>query len=76
MFGLQKHYSSLNFQQNLTSLVDGSGLTHSELAKRLGITRHTLIHHMRGDSAPNVTTFFKYCEYFKVSPDDLYRGVV
>lgn len=42
----------------------------------LGITRPTIAHHMNGDSCLNVITFYKYCEFFKVDPNEMLWGVV
>lgn len=71
-----KHYSPLTFQDNLRRLVEASGKSQRQLAELLGVTRQTIAHHMNGDSCPNVITFYTYCKYFMVDPNEMLWGVV
>ena len=60
--------------ERLRALIDNSGLTYVELAKRMGIHRHTLCSYREGDVQPDSYTLARFCLVFHVSADYLLFG--
>lgn len=50
------------------ALVKASGLSHRELARRLGTTHVTVSNWIKGASEPNEEGLEKLCEFFSVTP--------
>lgn len=52
---------------------EGAGLTQSELARRLGVTRQTLIAIEQGKYSPTLELAFQIAREFGVSLDAVFR---
>ena len=53
-----------------------AGMTQGEVAEKLGVSLASVCHWERGRRAPKVTTFFRLCELYRVSPNDIFLPVV
>lgn len=47
-------------------------MTQAEAAAKLGTTTASLCRWERGERTPKVTTFFRLCELYGVSPSDIF----
>lgn len=47
-------------------------MTQEQAAEKLGTTAATLCRWERGTATPKVTTFFRLCELYGVSPSDIF----
>jgi len=58
-------------QKNLASAIKQSGLTQTELGKRLGISQQTISHYLKGTKLPALDTFANLCAIIDVNPADI-----
>ncbi len=58
-------------QQNLAAAIRQSGLTQTELGKRLGVSQQTISHYLKGDKLPALDTFANLCAIIDVNPQDI-----
>lgn len=47
-------------------------MTQREAAEKLGTTEASICHWERGSRTPKTTTFFRLCELYGVSPNDIF----
>lgn len=55
-------------QKKLAECIKQSGLTQTELARRLGIKQQTISHYTKGDIMPALDTLANLCKIIDVSP--------
>ena len=58
-------------QQNIAEAIKQSGLTQTELAKRLGVSQQTISHYVKGDKLPALDTFANLCVTLDVDPSEI-----
>lgn len=61
-------------QKRLAEAIQQSGLTQSELARRLGIRQQTVSHYMHGSKMPALDTFANLCVVLDVDANDILCG--
>lgn len=49
-------------QKQLSDAIKYSGITQSELGKRIGVSQQTISHYIKGDKMPSLDTFANICE--------------
>ena len=55
-------------QQRLAEVIRQSGLTQTELARRLKVTQSSIAHYKKGDKLPALDTLANLCKILDVSP--------
>ena len=60
-----------NIQKNLANAIKQSGMTQTELGKRLGVSQQTISHYLKGDKLPAIDTFANLCAIIDVNPQDI-----
>ena len=60
-----------NIQKNLANAIKQSGMTQTELGKRLGVSQQTISHYLKGDKLPALDTFANLCAIIDVNPQDI-----
>lgn len=55
-------------QQRLAEVIRQSGLTQTELARRLKVTQSSIAHYKKGDKMPALDTLANLCKILDVSP--------
>lgn len=60
-----------NIQKNLASAIRQSGLSQTELGRRLGVSQQTISHYLKGDKLPALDTFANLCAIIDVNPQDI-----
>ena len=55
-------------QQRLAEVIRQSGLTQTELARRLKVTQSSIAHYKKGDKLPALDTRANLCKILDVSP--------
>ena len=60
-----------NIQKNLASAIKQSGLSQTELGKRLGVSQQTISHYLKGDKLPALDTFANLCVILDINPQDV-----
>ena len=58
-------------QKNLATAIKQSGLTQTELGKRLGVSQQTISHYLKGNKLPALDTFANLCAIIDVNPADI-----
>lgn len=58
-------------RNNLQAAIRNSGLTQTELAKRLGIGQQTISEYMHGRSMPALDTFANLCAVLDLDANDI-----
>ncbi|MBO4479803.1 MAG: helix-turn-helix transcriptional regulator [Clostridia bacterium] len=60
-----------DIQKNLANAIKQSGMTQTELGKRLGVSQQTISHYLKGDKLPALDTFANLCAIIDVNPQDI-----
>ncbi len=55
-------------RKRVAEAIKQSGLTQTELARRLGIRQQTISHYVKGDKMPALDTFANLCAVLDVDP--------
>ena len=55
-------------RKRLQESIMQSGLTQTELAKKLGVSQPTIAYYLRGDKLPALDTLANLCKIIDVSP--------
>lgn len=55
----------------LAEAIKQSGLTQTELARRLCITQQAVSHYIKGERMPALDTFANLCAILNVDPNDI-----
>ena len=58
-------------QIKIRESIKQSGLTQTELAKRLGITQSAIAHYVKGDIIPSLDTFATLCEVLDLDANEI-----
>ncbi len=58
-------------QKKLAETIKRSGITQTELAKRLGVSQSCISHYIKGDIMPALDTFANLCAILDVDPADI-----
>ncbi len=60
-----------NIQLKIKESIKQSGLTQTELAKRLGVTQSAIAHYVKGDIIPSLDTFATLCEILDLDSNEI-----
>ena len=60
-----------DIQKNLAKAIKQSGMTQTELGKKLGVSQQTISHYLKGDKLPALDTFANLCAIIDVNPQDI-----
>lgn len=63
-----------SFGQNLQKHIPFSGMTHGQLAEKLGITNAMLSRYIHGNSSPSVVKAFRIAKTLGCTIDELFDG--
>lgn len=55
-----------SIRQRLSEVIKQSGITQTELAKKLNVTQSTIAHYIRGDILPALDTLANLCKMLDV----------
>ncbi len=55
-------------QARIGESIKESGMTHTEIGKKLGISQQTISHYVKGDKMPALDTFANLCALLDVDP--------
>ncbi len=55
----------------LVEAIRQSGMSQTELAKRIGISQSGIAHYVKGDKMPALDTFANLCAVLDVEPSDI-----
>lgn len=58
-------------QIKLTEAIKSSGLTQTEIGKKLGVSQQTISHYVKGDKMPALDTFANLCVLLEIEPSEL-----
>lgn len=58
-------------QTRVAEAIRQSGLTQTELARRLGIGQQTVSHYVKGDKMPALDTFANLCAVLDLDANDI-----
>lgn len=58
-------------RQKVAEAIKQSGLTQTELARRLNIGQQTISHYVKGDKMPALDTFANLCAVLDVDANDI-----
>lgn len=62
---------SIQIQAKIAEAIRLSGLTQTELAKRLNLTQSAIAHYARGDIMPALDTFANLCAVLDLDPAEI-----
>jgi len=62
-------------QKRLAEAIKQSGLSQTEIAKRLGVSQQTISHYVKGDKMPSLDTFSNLCVILDLDPAEI-LGVI
>lgn len=60
--------------ERISSCIDESGMTCTEIAKHLNVNRKTIYAYRNGDRVPDVFVLWRLCELFNVSISWMIEG--
>lgn len=55
----------------IRDVIKQSGLTHTEIARQLGITQQTVSHYVKGDKLPSLDTFANLCAVLDLDANEI-----
>ena len=58
-------------QRKISEAIKQSGLTQSELARRIGVCPATVSHYVKGDKMPALDTFALLCSVLDIDANDI-----
>ena len=58
-------------RKKIAEAIKLSGMTQTELAKRLGISQATIAHYVRGDKLPALDTLANLCQILDLDANDI-----
>lgn len=58
-------------QVKLTEAIKNSGLTQTEIGKRLGVSQQTISHYVKGDKMPALDTLANLCILLEIDPSEI-----
>ena len=63
--------TTVQIQKKLAETIQQSGLTQTEIARRLNVSQSNISHYVKGDKMPSLDTFANLCKILDVSSDDI-----
>lgn len=60
-----------HIRMKITEIIKQSGLTQTELARRLGIGQQTISHYVKGDKMPALDTFANLCAVLDLDANEI-----
>ena len=60
-------------QEKIAQAIKNSGLTQTELSKKLGISQQTVSHYVKGDKLPALDTFANLCAVLDLDANEILR---
>lgn len=63
--------TNLQIQRNIASAIKQSGLTQTEIAKRLNVKQPTIGQYLSGRAMPSLETFANLCVVLDLEPADI-----
>ena len=58
-------------QNKLAEAIKLSGMTQTEIAKKIGVSQQTVSHYLKGDKFPALDTFANLCDALDLDPTDI-----
>ena len=58
-------------RKRLIEAIKQSGLTQTEIGKRLGVSQQTVSHYLKGDKMPALDTFANLCKILDLDSNDI-----
>jgi len=58
-------------QIRLAEAISQSGMTQSEIGRKLGVSQQSVSHYVRGDKFPSLDTFANLCVILDVDPAEI-----
>ena len=58
-------------QKRVAEAIRQSGLSQTEIGKRLGVSQQSVSHYVKGDKMPALDTFANLCEILDASADEI-----
>lgn len=58
-------------QKRLAEAIKMSGLSQTEIARRLGVSQQTISHYVKGDKMPSLDTFSNLCVILDLEPAEI-----
>ena len=60
-----------SIQKKLSEAIKQSGLTQTEIAKKIGVTQSAIAHYIKGDIVPSLDTFATLCVILDLDANDI-----
>lgn len=60
-----------DIQAQISEGIKSSGLTQTEIGKKLGISQQTVSHYIKGDKMPSLDTLANLCVLLDLDPADV-----
>lgn len=61
----------LQIQQQIAEAIQQSGMTQTEIGKKLGVSQQSISHYVKGDKLPALDTLANLCVLLDVDPSDI-----
>ena len=61
----------LQIQQQIADAIKQSGMTQTEIGKKLGVSQQSISHYVKGDKLPALDTLANLCVLLDVDPSDI-----
>ncbi len=61
----------LQIQQQIAEAIKQSGMTQTEIGKKLGVSQQSISHYVKGDKLPALDTLANLCVLLDVDPSDI-----
>ena len=61
----------LQIQQQIAEAIKQSGMTQTEVGKKLGVSQQSISHYVKGDKLPALDTLANLCVLLDVDPSDI-----
>lgn len=61
----------LQIQQQIAEAIKQSGMTQTEIGKKLGVSQQSISHYVKGDKLPALDTLANLCILLDVDPSDI-----
>lgn len=58
-------------QQQIAEAIKQSGMTQTEIGKKLGVSQQSISHYVKGDKLPALDTLANLCVLLDVDPSDI-----
>ena len=58
-------------QQQISEAIKQSGMTQTEIGKKLGVSQQSISHYVKGDKLPSLDTLANLCVLLDVDPSEI-----